>query len=438
MIHAQSRFKAAGTNARRFMQGAAIAALLLAPSIAFADGNTDEQMAQMQRKLDEAMAAIQALSGTVTALQSELASQKQHTAKPAANTEMMAELDERVEELEDVVDTIDSRVGSRAVANAFDAKKLDIGGFVDIATTLAIGEDKTEASFNREVFELLIKADLGQSWDLFVAQAFIRNAPLVFSDPDGRRSPFFSNNNSPVVTDTVIAWAQYSKNDMFNVQFGRYITPHGIINIEHFPANLLDPEQPQFLRPFPAQTIFANFTDGVNVHGSKYIGNNKFSYNAYAGTWAGNSTNLNVGGRLAYSFADSGLTFGLNGTYGDRSSTTDASFGVLGADVLFKKGRWTWKNEVYVTDEENAPGKTAFYTMPAYKLNDKWTAFYRFDYLDTGGPGGESIENAAGLTVRPVPNVHLRGIYRWHHDTADAGIPAADTHVFQLSTTFNF
>lgn len=427
------------TVGRRLLHGAAVTALLIAtPQLAMADGDPDEQMAEMQQKLNEAMAAIKSLSGTVAALQNELEAQKAKSAASSTNDDTVAVLDERVEELEDTVDTIDSRVGSRAVANAFDATKLDIGGFVDIATTLAIGEDKTEAAFNREVFELLVKAKLGNAWDLFVAQAFIRNAPLKFSDPNGRRSPFFANNNSPVATDTVIGWAQYSKSDMLNVQFGRFITPHGIINIEHFPANLLDPEQPQFLRPFPGQTIFANFSDGVNVHGSKYVGNNKFSYNAYAAAWAGNSSNVNVGGRLEYSFVDSGLTFGLNGTYGDRSSTRDANFAVLGADVLFQKGRWIWKNEVYVTDEENAPSKYAFYTMPAYKLTDKWTAFYRFDYLDTGLPGGESIENVLGLTVRPVFNVHLRGIYRWHHATRDAGIPAADTHVFQLSTTFNF
>lgn len=418
------------------MRGAAIISILMAPNLAFADGDTDEQMAQMQRQLEEAMLAIQALSGTVTALQNELA--QQQTVQAPASPDIMVELDERVEELEGVVDAIDNRVGGRAVVNAFDAAKLDIGGFVDVAATLATGEDKTEASANREVVELLLKADLGESWDLFVAQSFVRNSPLTFSDPAGRRSPFFANNNSPVATDTVIAWAQYSKNDIFNVQLGRYITPHGIINIEHFPASLLDPEQPQFLRPFKGQTIFANFTDGVNIHGSRFIGNDKFSYNAYAGTWAGNSTNLNVGGRLAYTVSKSGLTFGLNGTYGDRSSTASANFAVLGADVLYKKGRWIWKNEIYVTDEQKAPSKYAFYTMPAYKLTEKWTAFYRFDYLDTGEVGGESIENAGGLTFKPVANVHLRGIYRWHRETKDAGIPAADTHVFQLSSTFNF
>ncbi len=432
------RFSRTGKRFATSATAIALALSLYAPG-ALADSGDDEAMAKMQQKLDAALAAIAQLNGTVKTLQSELAAQKSKMTKAAAtDPEMVAELDERVVELENAVDTIDGRVGSRAVANAFDATKLDIGGFVDIATTLAIGEDKTEASFNREVFELLLKSKLGKDWELFVAQAFIRNAPLKYSDVNARRSPFFANNNSPVVTDTVIAWAQYAKNDMFKVQFGRFITPHGIINIEHFPAVLLDPEQPQFLRPFPGQTIFANFTDGLNIHGSKFIGKNKFSYNAYAGTWAGNSTNINVGGRLAYSLGDSGLTFGLNGTYGDRSSTANANFAVLGADVLYQKGRWIWKNEVYVTDEDGAKGKVAFYTMPAYKLTNKWTAFYRFDYLDTGKLGGESIENALGLTFRPIYNAHIRGIYRWHRATKDTGIPAADTHVFQLSTTFNF
>ncbi len=415
-----------------------LAGLGLVPAAASAADARDAELAEMQHKLDEAMAAIKALSGTVANLQQQLAEQQAQAARPAQTASKVAELDERVEELEDNVDTIDERVGSRAVANAFDASKLDIGGFVDIATTLAIGEDKTEAAFNREVFELLLKAKLGKDWDLFMAQAFVRNSPLSFSDPAGRRSPFFANNNSPVKTDTVLAWAQYTKSDMFKVQFGRFITPHGIINIEHFPANLLDPDQPQFLRPFPGQTIFANFSDGLNVHGSKFVGKNKFSYNAYAAAWAGNASNLNVGGRLAYTFTDAGLTFGINGTYGDRSSTQDANFGVLGGDVLFQKGRWIWKNEIFVTDEEGAPGKLAFYTMPAYKLTDKWTAFYRFDYLDTGKPGGESIENVLGLSFKPIFNAHLRGIYRWRRATRDAGIPAADTHVFELSTTFNF
>ncbi len=403
-----------------------------------AEATSTAQMTEMQQKLDAAMAAIHALTQTVTELQADLGVQQAVANKSGAEAEMVAELDERVEELETTVDTIDATVGSRAVANAFDAKKLDIGGFVDVAVTLAIGEDNTDVSFNREVFELLVKADLGHNWDMFVAQAFVRNAPLRFTDPNARTTPFFANNNSPVVTDTVIAWAQYQKSDMFNVQFGRFITPHGIINIEHFPASLLDPEQPQFLRPFPGQTIFANFSNGVNVHGSKYVGDNKFSYNAYAAAWAGNSGNVNVGGRLAYTFSDAGITLGVNGTYGDRSSLVDSEFAVLGGDILFQKGNWIWKNEVYFTDEENAPGKVAFYTMPAYKLTDKWTSFYRFDYLDTGLTGGKTIENAFGLTYRPIFNAHLRGIYRWRKAVEDGIIPAADAHVFQLSTTFNF
>ena len=228
------------------------------------------------------------------------------------------------------------------------------------------------------------------------------------------------------------------KSDLVKVQVGRFITPHGITNIEHFPASLLDPEQPQFLRPFPGQTVFANFTNGVNVNGSKFVGRNKFSYNAYAGAWAGNSTNINLGGRVAYTFTNEGITIGANATYGDRSSLVDADFAVVGVDLLFEKGRWIWKNEIFITNEENGLDRIAFYTQPAYKLTDKWTGFYRFDYLDTGLAGGKTIENSLGLTFKPVSNAHLRGIYRWRHASEDAGIPSADAHIFQLSTTFNF
>lgn len=67
-------------------------------------------------------------------------------------------------------------------------------------------------------------------------------------------------------TATVIAWANYIHSDTLNVQLGRYITPQGIIHIEHFPATLLDPEQPKFLRPFGGDTIFANFENsGVKI-----------------------------------------------------------------------------------------------------------------------------------------------------------------------------
>lgn len=348
------------------------------------------------------------------------------------------ELKERIEELEGSVEDHDAKIGSRAVVHAFDALKLDVGGFVDLAFTAAIGEDSSKVEFNRQVFELLVKANLWQDWEIFVAQAFVRARPVDFTD---RLNPTFDDLNSPVDTDTVLANVTYRHSDLFTVQAGRFITPHGIINIEHFPAALLDPNQPQFLRPFPGQSMFANFTNGAQVFGTSFLGENgqnSLKYHLYAGSWAGNATHINMGGRLAYSMSDYGVTVGANATFGERNRGVNSDYFVYGADLLIDKGPVLWKSEVFVTDEDLGGDRFAAYTQPAYRLSDQWTAFYRFDYLDNGSAGGISTENAVGLSFKPNPNVHLRTIYTFKRFEDGGGEPNADAHILQLSSTLNF
>jgi hypothetical protein len=246
-----------------------------------------------------------------------------------------------------------------------------------------------------------------------------------------------------VSTDTVLASVTYSHADILNVQAGRFITPHGIINMEHFPALLLDPEQPQFLRPFTGQTIFPNFTDGINIFGSKPAGesgDNLFEYFLYGGNFAGNATHFNFGGRLAYTWGKQGITVGVNGTLGERIRTVASDYAVYGADLMIDRKKILWKSELYFTDEDLGGDRMGWYTQPGYRFNDRWMAFYRYDVLDLnrGDPGGESTENAVGLSFRPNPNAHIRGIYT-HKDfeTATTGVDE-EADIFQLSGTFTF
>lgn len=122
----------------------------------------------------------------------------------------MKNLEERLDSVEDSVANVDQKVGSRAVVNAFDAVEFNFGGFLDLAATHVRGEDSSATSFNRQVFELLLGATLYENWELFVAQAFQRKTSVDFSD---RRNPDFANRDSPVDTDTVIAWANYRHED---------------------------------------------------------------------------------------------------------------------------------------------------------------------------------------------------------------------------------
>ncbi len=424
-------------NTRNKQHGLLACLFLICLHTNSANAQDTEELAVL---LKEARAQIKALESRIERLENSqpievsAREEQQQSLSP-----IVTELEERVEELEIVTTQHDESIGSRAVASAFDGLSLDIGGFFDTTSTIAIGENATDASFNRQTFELLLKADLGSKWDLFLAQAFTRNAPLNFIDPQQRTTPNFDSNNSEVETDTVVAWAQYKHKDILNVQFGRFITPHGIINIEHFPASLLDTEQPQFLRPFNAQNIFANFTNGINVYGSKYLGNSTVTYAAYAGVWAGNSSNPIFGGRLDYKIGNSGFTFGVNGFSGDRvDQPTDSRYYGGGIDVLFDKGPLLWKNELYTTSEGNGQDRIAFYTQPSIRLSNSLTVLYRFDLFDDDTIGGRSIEHVGGLVFDPIDNVRLRAVYRLKRLLSDPGFDDADVNIIQLATTFNF
>jgi hypothetical protein len=386
---------------------------------------------------------LEALEDKIQALQEELETLKDaQGAGDGADAEVRDAVEEtqwRVTDLEDVVDRIDRQVGSRAVVNAFDAVKLDMGGFIDLAAKHVNGEDESFTSFNRQVAELLVQAELADNWDMFWAQSFLRKSEPNFNNP---ASPSIGN-LSTVNTDTVLAWGNYRYSDMLQIQAGRFITPHGIVNIEHFPATLLDPDQPQFLRPFSGQTIFPNFTNGFHIHGSTFMSSaldaDQLSYNLYTGNFAGNPEEFNVGGRVQYSIGGTGATFGVNAAWGDRSRNVDSDYIVYGADFKYDAGPVIWKNEIFLTDEDVGDDRFAAYTQPGYRILNNVIAFYRLDYLDSGNDPEsgfdrpDSLEHSLGVAYQPNKNVRLRTIVRQRDfDTGD------EAQTVVLSATLNY
>lgn len=354
----------------------------------------------------------------------------------------MDEVEERLEDVEVEISRLDERVGSRAIVKAFDAMDMSFGGFVDMAVTHASGEDSSVTSFNRQVFELLFGATLKEDWELFVAQAFIRKTGVDLTD---RRNPDFSNLNSPVATDTVLASITHKVNDRLDIQIGRFITPQGIINIEHFPALLLDTRQPQFLRPFAKQTIFPNFSNGINVKVHTYFkgsSDHSLKYYLYSGSFSGNSTHFNLGTRLAYQLG--GLTVGINGSEGERSSQFDSDYNVWGIDFLYDRGVILWKNEFFKTNEDLGLDRTGYYSQPAVRMGESWTLFYRYDRLEAGSDPATLIErdnfyaHSLGLVYNPNKNVRLRAIVTRKNLEATMTEPAAKAWLAELSATLSF
>ena len=417
-----------------------------------------EHLQHIQRQIDETLIRVKKLESTDQDL------------APLPSIETIAqqidELSDRIESQEDLIQDLDQKVGSRALVRTFDATQLDFGGFLHSTFTHINGENGSATSFNRLTFELLFRAQFSERFSAFFAQAFVRESNTQFTDTFQRTSPGFAFSGSGgMKTPLVIAWANYRHSDAFNVQIGRFITPFGIINIEHFPAILLDPEQPQFLRPFSGDTIFPNFMTGAQFHGQLFTNDDSFQYHVYTGVFTGSTPEqFYTGIRGAYTLAQLGSTFGINVGTGKRSVTTttpdtimpsrDSTFYMYGIDLLIDKGSILWKNELFFTDEDSRSGgnRVAYYTQPAIRLNEQWIAFYRYDFLNdgslqitptSGGPRlqtpGNSTEHVFGVNFLPVPNVRLRASFTLkEYVSGRLGAPKAQAQIFQLSGTFSF
>lgn len=420
---------------RRPLTAAITLALALGASSAFA--KDDDRIAELERKLEQSMAVI-------AQMQSEIAELKKAdtaTAETPDTAQTLAEQAARLDDVELAMVSVQEKVGSRAVINAFDAASIDLGGFLHQTATHINGDTGNATAFNATVFELLMRAQLDDKWSAFLAQAFMRASPDPFSPAAGgsRSNPNF-NTGGGTATETVIAWADYKHSDALGIRFGRFITPQGIVNIEHFPAVLLDPEQPQFLRPFGSDTLFANFTTGVDLHGTRFVGDSRLMYNVYGGNFSENANQAVYGARLAYAISDSGVTVGLNYNGGERRALQGGNFDTVGVDLAIDRGRFLLTSEVFASNE-SAPAhddRLGWYVQPAWRLNPQWTAFYRYDFLDNGMGEGDQTENVFGITFKPRSNIHLRGTWTFQDFDAGATQPKADADVLQVSATLSF
>lgn len=439
---------------RHLLTTSALLSIVLTAMPAWAQESPDDAQARidaLEQQLERVLGVVQDLSAEIKSLknstQAVAPAPSPATADGLTPIDLSERLDAvaasveeantRIDDVEDIAFDIDERVGSRALVRAFDAKSFDLGGFIHTAATFVDGQENDEFAVNRLFFGLLASAQLSDKWSLFVGQAFMRDSDVNYGDPGNRLDPNFSIVNK---TPLMLAYATYEHSDALTVDVGRFLTPHGIINIEHFPAILLDPEQPQFLRPFSGQTIFSNFINGAKVSGQVYKPNGingTLGYSVYAGTYTENSDSVNYGGRAFWSFGDTGVTIGAN-LGGGRRDGADSDYVLYGADLLYDKGAFQWKNELFITDEDLGGDRLAFYSQPAWRFAEGWTAFYRFDFLDDGTDEGDRKEHAVGLTFKPVPQVHLRAIARLNRFDAGGGFEQANAENYQLSATFSF
>ena len=360
--------------------------------------------------------------------------------RDSAREEEIAELRNKLAEVQD-----DRRVESSV--STMLGEHLSIGGFLTQTLTYANGDDGSELSPNQTLLELLFRAEITDRVHLFAATGFLREADLDYSNPAKPTFRKFANR-----VPLILGWMNYRHADLLQLTVGRFVTPHGIINREHFPPLLLDINQPQFLRPFSGSTIFPNFLNGGMLHGfaeTGGLGFDSFEYSVYAGVFNQAADRGVEGLRVAPTWDDPGLTVGFNYAHGSRDagggplgnasvvpaeSTVKNDYDLAGIDVLIDKGPILWKTEFYYSFEGGENDRWTVYTQPAWRITDRWIAFYRYDYLDPG-QGVDSVEeHLLGLNFLPVPAMRIRGTFghKNFHNTSH------DVFFSQLSATFSF
>ncbi len=215
------------------------------------------------------------------------------------------------------------------------------------------------------------------------------------------------------------AWGEYAHSDLLNLRAGLILTP-GYWNVNHYP-NVVLPTR----RPLMVHKVYREAFVGVMAYGTKMWDDFGITYNGYLGNGASgyftkhdDNEGKAIGGRLTFHVPTDGkldtLDLGMS-LYQESPSDEERVF-TWGLDAQIRNGPWELLSEFATRDaEQDAAG---FYMQLAYRFNEKWATFYRYDLLNQQHEG-ETQEHTAGVNFRPIPDVSLKLEYFYSRHSAD-------------------
>lgn len=187
-------------------------------------------------------------------------------------------------------------------------------------------------------------------------------------------------------------------------RMGRFFTPAGIWNVDHYPSFVPTQE-----RPLHVRGIFPQIFDGAMVYGTRPVGGNFLKYDLYWGNGEGNTgakdknaskaTGLNAGLLLPFlKHTEIGMTYY---TDTDNSNTEKVA---TGAHVKVKSGGFAFQGEYAKGDYKPTTGSdyenTGYYAQLMYDVSN-WTLGVRHSTYDknTATDDVDNQETANGAFV---------------------------------------
>jgi hypothetical protein len=359
-------------------------AIAVMPSAALsASGKPDPALAEMQKKLDQSLQMIQALTERVHELEAKQAAASAAVAPPATPATPAAADNARLEADEQKLEQLEKENASR---NADDTG-LPLHGFADVG----VGTHNP------------INADL--------KGAYVGNLDFYLAPRLGDHTRALFEMNTEVGSDGTVgvdlerAQIGYQFNDQAMLWVGRYHTPYGFVNTALHHGSWINNSlrRPNFLQFEDNGGIMPAHTVGLWLTGATRVGAGKVLYDAYAGNSqeifggvldmrnAGNADgHLGGGARLAYQFstgAAEGLMLGVHAFTAriDEEMAPPSNLPPMSATrvlayggyAVFDTDRWENIAEIYLFDNRDLNGGTGTHRSNA--------GFLQFGYRATWG-----------------------------------------------------
>ncbi len=219
------------------------------------------------------------------------------------------------------------------------------------------------------------------------------------------------------------AWMEYNHHRFLSVRVGKQLSPQYWWQ-NHYPNLTLSTALPIYLRElFPAELI------GVTVQGSAakpvgtselgvgykfYVANNEVEGNSRtdrsdAKSWgARGEVRFPAKGALRRLDVALDMYRGRVGV-GDEGLAEDHVWGFesqLEVSQFLFQSEWARGNSLGLT-------RTGYYVQPAYRIDEDWITFYRWEQLESPRIQRAERRHFAGVNYRPYPQIALKGeLYR--------------------------
>ncbi len=260
---------------------------------------------------------------------------------------------------------------------------------------------------------LFFKKQISEQWRLFTEIEY-EDAPKLSGTDDGSA---IKDTEGKVFVE--VFTLEYYLNRYLNFRLGRFLTPGGIWNVEHYPPFVLTQERPQHIRK-----IFPQLQDGLQLLGSANLANVVTDYIFYVSNGQGNTGHGDgnedkaLGTRIKFklpylSTIETGFSY-----YVEEKNNED-EIRSAGADLLIQWGGLKFQGEYAKEFIDLAAGsgfqEIGYYGQLQYDYR-KWTLGYRYDWYDknTKADDDRKTINTIVLNYHFTPDVVVKAEHHFN------------------------